>query len=114
VTWLLFPLLCGAAYYLLAHADITRPVWSRYPAWLDRFTACSACLGFWLGCACAAVGWQVDVALPPLAPHHWSTIPITGLCAIIWTPLVAYLQLSCLSALMPAQEGEATATHAQE
>ena len=48
---LAFLVLCTAAYYAFARADLTRPLWSRYPAFLDRMARCPACSGFWIGAA---------------------------------------------------------------
>lgn len=98
-TALLYALLCGAGYYLLARALITRWLWSRYPAWLDKVMMCASCTGFWLGLGCGALGWWLDLSLLGLRPDHYASVVAAGLCGIVWTPLVVYPVLVVLEAL---------------
>jgi hypothetical protein len=48
-----FGLLCTTIYWLLARAEISKPLWSRYRGFLDRLARCPACSGTWLGIAVA-------------------------------------------------------------
>ena len=62
----LYALLTTSAYYLGARAVLTRPLWSRYPGWLDALMGCAACAGAWYGAAGAlalglALGGHVGV-----------------------------------------------------
>lgn len=59
----LFALLCTGLYYLVARADITRPIWSLFgdESLVGRLLECPACSGTWIG-ACVGL-WH------PLAPR---------------------------------------------
>ncbi len=59
-----FGIVCTALYYILARAEITSPIWSRYRGWLDRLARCPACSGFW-------IGWLVGGALPAIFGIPW-------------------------------------------
>jgi hypothetical protein len=48
---LTFLVACTVAHYLLARAEITRWLWSRFPPWFDRWASCAACSGTWIGAA---------------------------------------------------------------
>ena len=66
-----FACLVAATYYVLARAEITRWIWSRYPAWLDRMALCPICMGFHLG-------WLASLILPvPVIGPAW-TFPLWG------------------------------------
>lgn len=99
-TLLLYMLLTSAAYYLLARAMITQWLWSRYPAKLDYYTLCAACAGFLYGVIVAlAIGFPLDLPLLGLSGRHWLTPIISGLGSMVWTPVVAYLQIGALGQL---------------
>lgn len=49
-------LLTSTLHWLMARAEITRPLWSRLRGFFGRLLACPACSGFWLGTALGAVG----------------------------------------------------------
>jgi len=98
-TWVIYPLLTTALFYLGSQAAITRAIWSKYPKWLDRFMSCAACLGFWLGLAVAMLGWWRDWPFLRLPGRDWLTVLIVGFGAMIWTPLLAYQHLAALTAL---------------
>lgn len=104
---ILYPLLCAAAYYLAARAKITRPLWSRYPRWLDEFTLCAACSGFWYGLACGGLGWWLKLPLGGLPPREPATVVIVGLAAIVWTPVVAAAHLRALEGMSGGAGGQA-------
>jgi hypothetical protein len=97
VTLILYALLTPALYYLGSRAMITRPLWSRYPAWLDYYTSCAACSGFLYGGAVAfAIGWTLDLPFLGLPGRFWLTPCVVGLGSIVWTPIVADLHIRAL------------------
>ena len=77
----LHALLTAALYYLAARAEVTRSLWTRYPAALDRVALCPACAGFWIGGAVAAAGAAVEVLA-------WRLVPLLALTAIVTTPIL--------------------------
>jgi hypothetical protein len=101
VTGLLaYPLLTAALYYLGSWALVTRWLWSRYPPRVAAFAACASCSGFWYGVGVAAVGgWALDLRFLELPPHAWWAPLVVGLCAIVWTPLIARPLLEALERL---------------
>jgi sterol desaturase/sphingolipid hydroxylase (fatty acid hydroxylase superfamily) len=102
---LLYPLLTTAMYYLLARAEITRFLWSRYSPRVDRFMACAACTGFWYGLAVAIWGRYAELTFMALSGDAYYTPLVIGLCSMIWTPVVAWLHLAALDRLgMPEHE----------
>jgi hypothetical protein len=96
---LIYPLLTAALYYLLARAEISRFLWSRYPPALDRFMACAACTGFWYGLGAALLGRYYNLPFMALPSDGVHTIFIVGLCSTIWTPVVSWLHLVALDRL---------------
>jgi hypothetical protein len=103
-TLLLYAILCAAAYYLLARALITKVLWSRYPAWLDRLMMCSACTGTWLGLGCGFLGRWLELPLLGLAPGHPFTIVAAAASGMVLTPLLVYPLLLVLESLGPAED----------
>lgn len=93
----LYPLICVALFHLGARAAISRPLWERYPIRLDNLTSCAACSGFWYGLACGLFGLATET--PFLGSHAWYTVPLVGLCAIVWTPIIAAAQEKALHEL---------------
>ena len=75
---------------------ITQFLWSRYPAWLDGFMRCPACVGFWWGVLVGLMGFHWEIQFLGLTGQHWLTVVLIGLCAIVWTPLLAYLHRKSL------------------
>ena len=73
----------AGAFYLLGRAQITRPIWSRFPDWLGRLTGCAACSGFWLG----GVFWCVYLGAPVGAWIY--AFPIGGLLGLVLVPIGA-------------------------
>lgn len=98
---ILYPLICVALYYLGARAQITRWAWSRYPAWLDKLTLCPACSGFWYGLACGAAGAALQWPFLGLDGRDPVAIVAVGLCAIVWTPVIAWAHIYTMEALNP-------------
>ena len=98
-TFLLFMTLLPAAFwYLTSSAMITQWLWSRYPAWLDELTHCSACSGFWWG-NLISVGFSLAGA----HPYPWYTAPLWGLCVMVVNPLITWAHTVTLrSAAAPA------------
>ena len=113
-TLILYMLLTSALYYLLARAMITRWLWSKYPPWLDYYTTCAACSGFLYGVLCAvAIGWTQDLPLLGLPGRSVLTLAISGLGSMVWTPVIANLQINALYQLGvadPRAQEEPTST----
>lgn len=104
-TLLLYPLVSVALYYLGARALITRPLWSRYPAWFDGLMTCASCSGFWYNLGLAALfGYWKRWSFMGLPGNDPLTIGLVGLCGIVWTPVVAAVQIRALemTGLVPA------------
>ncbi len=98
---LLYALLGAAAWYLLSRAAITEFAWSRYPRWFARLADCASCAGFWIGVGLAAA-FRLDFL--GLDGRSWQTPGVVGLCAVVWTPVVALAQQWCLAKLGTAVE----------
>jgi hypothetical protein len=97
MTIVLYMLLTTALYYLGARAMITKPLWSRYPTWLDYYTMCAACSGFLYGVAVAlAIGWTQDMPFLGLSGRFWVTPIVVGLGSLVWTPILADFQVRAL------------------
>lgn len=97
LTLLLYALLTTAMFYLFSRAMISKPLWSRYPSWLDYYTSCSACSGFLYGVVVAsAIGWTQNLPFLGLDGRFWATPIVVGLCAIVWTPLLGDLHVRAL------------------
>lgn len=109
MTLVIYMLMTTAVYYLLSRAMITRPLWSRYPAWLDYYTSCAACSGFLYGGLVAfAIGWTQDMPLLGLPGRFWMTPIVAGLGSLVWTPILADLHIRALLQLGVADpRGEA-------
>jgi hypothetical protein len=96
-TLALYALLTTAAYYLLAKAMITRWLWSKYPAWLDYYTSCAACSGFLYGVVVALVlGWPLKLTFLGLDGRAWFAPVLVGLGSMVWTPIIANMQIHSL------------------
>ena len=110
-TVLLYCTLTTAMYYLLSRAMITKPLWSRYPSWLDRYTLCAACSGFAYGVAVAlAIGWTQDMPFLGLSGRFWVTPIAVGLGSIVWTPILGDFHVRALQNLGSSDPGVATST----
>lgn len=101
--FVVYPLVTTALYYLGSWALITRWLWSRYPPILGSLMSCAACSGFWYGLAAGALGARAGVTFPGGAASPL----IVGLCAMVWTPLIAHAMLTRLEALHAPDEENA-------
>lgn len=97
----LYVTLCAGAYYLVSRAKITEPLWSRYPTWLEYWTMCAACSGFWYGLGCAALGAKLDLHLFGLEPSAWYTWLIAAVTGMVWTPILSFMMTYSWTALLP-------------
>lgn len=95
--------LTTAFYYLTARAAITRPIWSRYPRFLDELIGCAACSGFWAG---IGFGWaaerfhvELDVFGATASNPSWLYLGVCAVVGMIWTPILAYAHTYAWSAL---------------
>lgn len=105
-TFIVYPLLCTAMYYLLARAVILAPLHDRYPETVAAFFHCPACSGFWYGLAVAGLGaWQglPFLGLAPRSPVTWIAV---ALCAVVWTPLLAALHIKALYYIQNDPDGQ--------
>ena len=99
-TCAIYPLLSVTLYYLGSRAKITRQLWSRYPRWLDELILGSACSSFWIAIIIASIGgFALDLPFLGLAGDAWYTPLVVGLCAIAWTPPLAWLHTASLERL---------------
>lgn len=87
---LILPVFSAVTWYMLAAAEATRWLWSRYPPRLGDFALCPACAGTWYGAAWAAIfglarGWTMfDL------PLGWSIFS-GAVWGQFFTPLLAWL-----------------------
>lgn len=95
----LFVLVTTALYYLFARAQITSWLWTRYPPFLDRLAKCPACSGWWLGLVVGIIAAAAEQRFLGLSWDRvplvgvWSSVPVIGLCSMVWTALgFAYMQ----------------------
>jgi hypothetical protein len=96
-TLLLYAITTTALYYLFARAMITKPLWSRYPRWLDYYTMCAACSGFLYGVVVAlAIGWTQDLPFLGLDGRFWATPVLVGLGSLVWTPIMGDFHMRAL------------------
>jgi hypothetical protein len=100
------PVLSVVAWYLAGSAKITKPLWSRYPPWLDAWALCPACSGTWYGFASAALlglaGWSFFGIVGPLA---WV---LGALWSTFFTPILARRMYEDLIALAPGERPKET------
>ncbi len=99
-TLILYPLLCGAAWYLGSYAKITAPVHTRLPGWLQSYLTCPACSGTLYGFLVAVVlgrgyglpflGLSGDEGLMPIL--------VAG-CSMIWTPVVGAVLMRAMTSI---------------
>ena len=96
---LLYPLLTAALYYLGSRAKVTQWLWSRYPAGFASFMDCAACTGFWYGMG-------VEIALREFVAYVEFSPIVVGLCALVWTPMIAALMQHSLFTLGSAVDAD--------
>jgi uncharacterized membrane protein len=103
MTDLLVIAIVGAATFYLGHrALITRWLWSRYPAWLDRFMGCAACLGTWVGLACGG-GFVAD-GRDLLGIAGWPVVLFSGAVGLVLTPVASAILLYALAMTSSAEQ----------
>lgn len=82
--------LAATTWYLGAAAEVTAPLWRRYPPWLDRWATCAACSGTWY-----TAGWA-------LALRHlrgWSFFGLQDPLGIVLVALVGTWVVPILAAI---------------
>jgi hypothetical protein len=101
---ILIPVLATTLWYLAGMAQLTRALWSRYPAWLDEWVRCPACFGTWAGAAVALV-----LDLPMGTAPGWTPagLVLAGLWATFWVPLLANLHHRSLTYFHPPGDDDA-------
>lgn len=90
-----FGIVCTTLYYLLARAEITKPIWSRYRGWLDRLARCPACSGFW-------IGWLVGGCLPYIVGVPWQGGVLRAGCFTVGCGLAGLFTTAIGMALLKA------------
>jgi len=104
VVTILTLVLVAVGYYLLARAKLTRPLWLRYPAWLDAWATCAACSGTWIGAGTVyATGKTLGWSFASLPPASLQGVILGGLVACYTTPLLALVHTYALATLTPAE-----------
>lgn len=83
-TAILYVLITTALYYIGAWAEISKPLWSRYPKAIASFMACPVCVGFWYGALAGTGGWFLGLTF--LGLEGWPQIPAAALGGLVWTP----------------------------
>jgi hypothetical protein len=78
----LLGMLAAALHWLVARAEITRPLWSRIKGRAGHLLACAGCSGFWMGLGLGFLGIR-----PVLTGAVWLDIPFAGLLALFLTPV---------------------------
>lgn len=75
-------LLTSSIHWIGARSEIARPLWSRYPRWLQKLSRCAACSGWWLGLLASMVGVHAVAA-------HYRVVEIVagGLAGVFVTPI---------------------------
>lgn len=98
----LLGVLSATIHWLIARAEISRPLWSRAPAFLDKLLRCPSCSGFWIS------GGLVFAGIRPLSPFVpiplWLHALVGGLLGIVLTPVVQALHLWALERTTVAEE----------
>jgi hypothetical protein len=84
-TFATLAILASALHWLVARAEITKPVWDAIwlPERLDALLKCPACSGFWLGL------WLGAAGLRPLVTGHWWIDVVAAGVAGVWGVPVA-------------------------
>lgn len=96
ITLLALVILSTAAWYSLGMALISRPLWSRYPAWLDAWATCPACSGTWYAAGAYVALWRAQGAEILGIGGPWG-IPVAAACGMVLTPLLAALLIRALA-----------------
>ena len=96
--------IAGAAFHFLSYrAEVTRWLWSRYPAFLNKFLGCCACSGFWVG---GALGWFYrSQGREVLGFEGWLLLPACAIVALVASPPVSYIQIYALQSMGLGQDG---------
>ena len=94
-TLLVLVIVSTALWYSLGMALISRPLWSRYPAWLDAWATCPACSGTWYAAAAYAVLWRCTNG-EILGVGGIGGIFVAGAAGMVLTPLLAALLIRAL------------------
>ncbi len=78
---LLFGMLCASLHWLIARAEITKPLWSRASGVLDKLLRCAGCSGWWLG------GVVYVLGLRPFALSAWWSVLVACILGTFITPV---------------------------
>lgn len=103
---LMLMFLTTATFYLGSRAQISAPLWSRYPKKLASLRDCAACSGFWDAVILALLLRLLGEPLPAYPTSAWSPL-LLGLASIVWTPLLAALHQHAMLTLGTVLQDEA-------
>lgn len=89
-------ILAYIGHYLLARAQITSWLWTRYPKWFDEWASCPACCGTWTGFLAAmwlnANGYNFWL----LRSNEFTSWVIMAAVCMFTTPLLAWPHLTAM------------------
>lgn len=79
---LILAVLTATLHWLIARAEITRPIWSRASGGIDKLLRCAGCSGFWLGLGLGIIGLRpIDSGIVV------ADVAVTGLLSVFFTPV---------------------------
>ena len=106
MTEILYALVSTALYYIIGRAGITRPIWSRYPKWLDKLVSCAACSGFWIGLGVGAAGAWAGRPYFDIPGRSPLAVLVAGLVAMVTTPVLYWLlETAVIATLLQPDDG---------
>lgn len=123
MTLFVYSLLSAACFFLFSRAAIAKPLWSRYPKWLNGLTSCAACSGFWYG---MIIEFVFSMRRGHFVAREWLDLPhettylempiealTVGLVTLVTTPIIAWVMdyaIYMLGTINPPDKPDPTAT----
>lgn len=102
----LLGVLSSTLHWLIARAEITRPLWSRTTGFVDKLLRCPSCSGFWISGALTLAG------IEPVAGPWWMCAPVNAVLGTFLTPVFQAVHLWALKRVsMPPGDTDTTAVH---
>ena len=78
---LLFGILCASLHWLIARAEVTKPLWSRATGYVDKLLRCAGCFGWWLGGPLYVLGMR------PFDLTGWWNVLVASILGAFITPV---------------------------
>lgn len=99
---IILAILSAVLHWIFTRAEITRPLWSKLPPFLDKLARCPACSGYW-------IGWALGLAgVSPVDGFSWpASAALTALFAVFLTPVTEAIMLWGLEHSAIEDSGEA-------